>query len=69
MFDSSHPCQFRFEPIAFAIASINRSAENGFGKNAAQPSSMACRRCNSSRDPVMNIVGNVSPFAERRRLN
>jgi len=53
------------EPIAVVIASINRSTRNGLCRYATQPKSMACRRCVSSWDPVMNMMGNSKPVAER----
>src|SRR5712671_1920565 len=61
--------QYYCEPVALVMASINRSDGNGLSKNATQPRSMACCRCRSSRDPVMNMIGNVNPFAESWRPN
>ncbi len=55
--------------VAFLIDSINNCAENGFGKKAAQPASIASLRTAVVSCAVMKITGILEPIVVNRRRN
>ena len=68
-FSTGYSSKNGFGPVALASASMRTRGENGFSRQATQPSSIAWRRHDGSVDPLMKIAGSFKPPASNWRTS